>query len=209
MKKYLVFCLSIIMIVGTSVFAFAGNISGLDNHIDMFKEAEAIKIVLNSDKVNPSYKIAEIYGSPVYEDEFILRYRKAVASQSSTPYEDAVESLTKIKVDNSIAENNGILPTEQDVENYTNEQRKLYENEIDAEMKDSIKHFIDLTGMSEDEYWGVYKLKENKEYLTCINVESYLYDSKVIQAYTKSSSFELIDENFSKENIDTYLNSII
>lgn len=204
MKKCLIFCLLLVMVVTASAFAFAGNETS--SNIDMFKEAKAINAMLQMDEIDTEYKIGEVDGTAVYNDEFALRYEKAVFSQSNTPYEDAIKSLLRTKSEYNFAIENDIMVTDKEVIAYTNAQRELYENNLDLEIREGFKKFIKLTGMTENQYWEEYKIKENTEYLTSINVSTYQDKVKIQPQAVKLSDFKLIDDNFSKENMDSYLN---
>lgn len=197
MKKILACCIACILVLSVSAVAFANNSASKP---DMVKEAQAVKAVLSEQAGKSDEQIGEICGQPVYNNEFEIRYQKAVASGSENPYEDTVKSMKKIKSDYKFAEDHNIAVTDKEVLDYTNQQRDLYENQVDPQLKAGIKAIIDGLGMTEDEYWNQYKLKENKDYLTYRKVLEYQEESKAQPIDLDNVTFDITDKAYTKDN---------
>lgn len=149
--------------------------------------------------------VAEVDGMPIYYDELLERYSKAVASGESNPYDESLESIARIKAEYRFLEEKGMAVSEKEVREYTLDQKNLYDNEIPADLKEGIKQIIAALNLTEDEYWLEYKLKENQDFLTHLKAEEYLEAHSMSLPELAASDVTILENSFKKGNIEELL----
>lgn len=88
------------------------------------------------------------------------------------PADSAWEELKLEAAEREFAEAKGILPGEDEILEYTKQQREIAEST--EESHSVIKELLQNIGMTEDYYWNVYQLKyESPVILTKGNIEKY------------------------------------
>ncbi|HYE68299.1 MAG TPA: hypothetical protein VEA58_06770 [Anaerovoracaceae bacterium] len=191
-------CIVLILLIGLSADAFADN----NNKEPMLKVADVIRNHVNNNGADKKISIGDFNGEPIYNDEFDLRYKKAVAMGSDTPYDDTIESIRLLKAEKQFADENNISVTQNEVLEYTNSQRDIVDNQADADIRNGFKAFISELGMSEDEYWTEYKLEENAKYLLHLEVVHYQEKNNIIANELENTPIQITNEAYQKNNID-------
>lgn len=75
-------------------------------------------------------------------------------------------------------------------------------------MKNGIRQIIHALGLTEDEYWTEYKLKENRDYLTYKNVTEYQDVNGIEKEKVSISDVKILKEKFLAKNISSTLISL-
>ena len=121
--------------------------------------------------------IAEIQGTKISKREFMVRYISRITGmiKYDNPKEDALESFKRDVWYKQFAIDNGLLPTKEEIENYSKDVKKAYAETDEGEAL--IKSYLEGLGMTEDEYWDYNKLCEAPYVVTHSKVEQYLEDN--------------------------------
>lgn len=203
MKKILSF--GLVIAIFMSIFVVSSAKSNMTEPKDALSESSAVSSVLKNIEGIESTVIGEVAGEPVYDDEFMVRYAKAVASKSLDPYNETVDAITRLKEELAFVKDKNIEVTQEEVIKYTNQQRDWYEKKVDPELRAGIKNIISSLGLSEDEYWSEYKILENTKYLNHINTIEYLEQHDMTSIPLNNSDFRVIDNDYRQDKFDMVL----
>lgn len=136
-----------------------------------------------------------INNKKISKDYFNMRYQLYKTCGSKTPAEDTWNELKKEAAEREFAKDKGILPTEAEIIEYTNEQRKIVESTDESYA--IVKELLDGAGMTEEYYWGVYKPKyESQILLTRANIEKYAEEHKLDSVEYKEIKGTILDKNY-------------
>lgn len=202
---------SLVLTSGALIAFAASNPTGINSEgvEKMMNVANAIKEYNATNKEQRNEILGTMDGEPIYSDEFTLIYKKAVASGSTNPYEDAINSLKEMKADLQYAETQGISVTEEEVLDYVKYQQTLYEEETDEAVKSVISSYIKALGLTEDEYWNDYEIKESEKYLLHEKVLKSQRENSIDRAeFLKNKSLEITNKNFLEQSIDSTIDSM-
>ncbi|MFZ7102178.1 MAG: hypothetical protein ACOWWO_05870 [Peptococcaceae bacterium] len=123
------------------------------------------------------------------EEEFIYLKKMHAAHETDKSDGYVFNVLIEEKIQFAEAEKRGLLPTEDEVTEYINKERKLAE-----EAPEVLKELIVSLGLTEDEYWNVYE----RFYATKI----VLY-SKLSEAFYKEAGLEIKDKPVTFELLES------
>lgn len=180
----------------------AKTVPGTTEKMDPMKEAKAAGLVLKDvrDSHVKPHTIGMVGKETISDVEFRIRYAKAVGNGSSDPYGEAVTHLTKLKNELAFVKEKNIETTSREVAEYTNEQRRLYQNSVTQEQKDWMTQYIEALGLTQDEYWGKYGDFNNTRYLNHINAIEYAKKHNLKSIPLSNDEFRVTDQDFTKTN---------
>ena len=113
-----------------------------------------------------------INGEDISKAYFKMRSELYRVCGFEKPADSAWEELKLEAAERGFAEAKGILPDEDEILEYTKQQRETAEST--EESHSVIKELLQNIGMTEDYYWNVYQLKyESPAILTKGNIEKY------------------------------------
>ncbi len=122
---------------------------------------------------SPDRIAGTILGEEIIAKDLEVRAKLFELAGSEDPLRDAWDSMKIQAYEKQFAEEHNIYPTEQEIIEFTQEQRALAESTPDS--KEIAKALIESAGMTEDEYWNDYKIrKESPAHLTHIKVVEYI-----------------------------------
>ncbi|NBH61715.1 hypothetical protein D1155_08635 [Anaerotruncus sp. 80] len=201
MKRTWICVAILLMLISSSVLVLA---SASENKI-VYELESAEKVNSKISTEDKKLVVAEVDGMPIYYNELLERYSKAVASGESNPYDESLESIARIKAEYRFLEEKGLAVSEKEVKQYTLDQKNLYDNEIPADLKEGIKQIIAALNLTEDEYWLEYKLKENRDFLTHLKAEEYLEAHSMSLPELTVSDVTILENSFQRGNIENLL----
>ncbi len=140
--------------------------------------------------------IIEIQDNKISKKEFMVRYISRVngLTKYTNPKEDTVNSFKQDIWDRKFATEYGILPTQEEIEEYTLDVKKEYEST--EEGKALIKSYTEGLGMTEDEYWEYNKLCEAPYVVTHSKVEKYLEENGIPLPDLELIEFTILDKEY-------------
>ena len=106
---------------------------------------------------------------PVSHDEVMMSLGVALAGGVDTTIEDVKERLTMYAIFYQKAQEYGVYPTEEQVNEYLQWQQSGLEE--DDEGKAMIRLIMEEWDLTEDEFWNVYQKYHAYNMLTALNVE--------------------------------------
>lgn len=113
------------------------------------------------------------------------------------PADSAWEELKLEAAEREFAEAKGILPGEDEIREYTKQQRETAEST--EESHSLIKDMLQNIGMTEDYYWNVYQLKyESPVILTKGNIEKYKAANNLDKVDYKEAEAVITDKDYYK-----------
>ncbi len=197
----LALCVSVVSFVSADEsFSEGINNKGVEKMLDV---ARLIKDYNDANGKREQLVIGESNDEEIYNHEFELTYNKAVAFGSDDPYEDAVKSVKEHALDSKFAQENNISVTEKEVLDYVSYQRELYEQESDLEVKAVIKSYIEALGITEDEYWNDYEIKESYNYILHNKVIKFQEENNINrEELLENISFEITNREYQEDSID-------
>ena len=143
-----------------------------------------IKSILSNDEQNidrsenPDHIVGTILGEGIEAKDLEIKAKLFELAKSPDPLQDAWDSMKIQMYEKQLAAEYGITPTEEEIIEFTKEQRALIESTPDG--KNYAKTLIEAAGMTEDEYWNDYKVKkESPAHLTSIKLAEYLEKNKM------------------------------
>ena len=113
-----------------------------------------------------------INGQNISKAYFKMRSELYRVCGAEKPADSAWEELKLEAAEREFAEAKGILPGEDEILEYTKQQRETAEST--EESHNTVREMLQNIGMTEDYYWNVYQLKyESPVILTKGNIEKY------------------------------------
>lgn len=113
-----------------------------------------------------------INGEDISKTYFKMRSELYRVCGFEKPADSAWEELKLEAAERGFAEAKGILPDEDEILEYTKQQRETAEST--EESHNTVREMLQNIGMTEDYYWNVYQLKyESPVILTRGNIEKY------------------------------------
>lgn len=138
---------------------------------------------------------------PVYEKDFLISYERAKYTGAEDPYDAAVESMKQQILEREYAEENGICPSEEEILEYTKGQHDAVNADPDSQAY--VAAYCEESGMTEEEYWSVYKPSDDEKYLIHLAVINDIYEKTGKREFDISGAdFVLTDPSFSGEEIE-------
>ena len=138
---------------------------------------------------------------PVYEKDFLISYERAKYTGAEDPCDAAVESVKQQILERKYAEENGICPSEEEILEYTKGQHDAVN--ADPDSKAYVAAYCEEAGMTEEEYWDVYKPSDDEKYLIHLAVINDIYEKTGKRELDISGAdFVLTDPSFSGEEIE-------
>ena len=136
-----------------------------------------------------------VNGERISKVYFNMRYQHYKTCGSNNPAGDAWKELKREAAEEEFAKDKGILPTEAEIIEYTNEQRKIAEST--EESYAIVKKLLDSVGMTEEYYWEIYKPKyESPILLTRANINKYAEEHKIDTVEYKEIKATILDKNY-------------
>lgn len=143
--------------------------------------------------------IGSVLGEDVYEKDFLTMYAQSKIQEEENPYESAVNIIKNRVAEAQYAKENGIYPSEKEVEAYTAEQRELSNDEEGKAIFDNVAR---LLGVSVDEYWNKIKPEGDRKALIHTAVVNDLYNKTGEKELDISDvEFKLTDSGFTEEKV--------
>lgn len=158
---------------------------------------------INSNLTDSSAKIiGYIADHPVYEKGFLILYTRAKAVGEDNPYSYAIEHMKRQVMEAKYAAENNIYPTDDEVAAYTEEQKTAVKS--DADSSEYITQYCNELGISEGDYWNIYKPEDDRKYLIHLAVINDIYakTGKEEDLDISDATFQIIDDNFSQQKIE-------
>lgn len=139
--------------------------------------------------------VGQILGRPISKAYFALRVNLYKVCNSSNPLDEAWESLKKETVAIDFAQKKNLIPSEDEIKSAVEAERELIYSDEDSKI--GLYYLLNQIGLTEDEYWEVYKT----EYETPVNliktkVNIYLLENNLPELDYSQVEAEITDEEF-------------
>ena len=136
-----------------------------------------------------------INGENISKAYFKMRSELYRVCGAEKPAASAWEELKLEAAERGFAEAKGILPDEDEILEYTKQQRETAEST--EESHNTVREMLQNIGMTEDYYWNVYKLKyESPVILTKGNIEKYKTANNIDKVDYKEVEAVITDKDY-------------
>lgn len=204
--------LSLIIVLGFSSFIYAQNDenelkSKFSNfgtiskkYMDLDSKDNTIAFTINGEeitinKINEKKELEQALGKTNIKDS------------------EVVKSIIKNKTLLQQAKKLGVTVSDEEAKNASlHEKELLYDNHTSNEDREAVLEYIKSLGISEDEYWNVYNVKQYKDFLAVNKLYEIVTKDAVIMksdAINSSETLEIKKQYFAKYTEDLYNNAII
>ncbi|MBE6034915.1 MAG: hypothetical protein E7222_09500 [Clostridiales bacterium] len=210
MKKISVFLLLIaVMIMGIISYANEktpvqiGEWVGSSVRDILSDENFNTKLSPNEKNINDKDRtVGNILGENITARELEVRAKLFELSGSKAPLEEAWDSLKVNVYEKQFAAEHNLTPSKQEIIDFTQEMRDRVEST--PEGREYAKALIEAAGMTEDEYWNDYKIKnESPSHLTSIKISEYLFNNNLPELnkeeIIKNIDDKIIDQQIKEE----------
>ena len=119
-----------------------------------------------------------------------------------SPYSYAVEHMKRQVTEAKYAVENNIYPTDDEIAAYTEEQKNAVKS--DADSSAYITQYCNELGISEGDYWSIFKPEDDRKYLTHLAVINDIYakTGKEQELDISDVTFQITDDKFSQQKIE-------
>ncbi len=171
MKKKLLFAVMCILAVAV-ITAACGSSEDKDQSAAGQIGSEMSDSVQNLIENGNDEPMGTINGEDISKAYFKMRSELYRVCGFEKPADSAWEELKLEAAERGFAEAKGILPSEDEILEYTKQQRETAEST--EESHNTVREMLQNIGMTEDYYWNVYQLKyESPVILTRGKIEEY------------------------------------
>lgn len=144
---------------------------------------------------NQNNLVAIVWGEKISSDYILYRMNLYEACESKNPAQDAWEEIKKEINERNFAKEHNILPSEEEIIESTNQMREVAEST--TESHEILKSLVDAMGLSEDEYWNIFKPKyETPIALIRYNVSQYCKENNLPELDNSTMEYKVIDKDF-------------
>ena len=190
-------CVLAVAVAGSLAWGISKTSEGKNtaNEIGQSMNESVQNLIAEEDKpIDEDDILGVINNEKISKEYFTMRYQLYKTCGSETPAEDTWNELKKEAAEREFAKDKGILPTETEIAEYTNEQREITESTEESHA--IVKELLDSAGMTEEYYWSVYKPKyESKILLTRANIDKYAREHNTDIKY-KEVKAEILDKDY-------------
>ena len=208
MKKIFLTMLVLILLAGCG-----GNDEATDSDFAYDESPDIESNAIKVGKIYASYMdiqdseriiIGYVDGDPIYHDEFELNYKLFAASDVDDPYAQTLINFQSRKAEQKYASENNITVTIDEALEFIEYQKDLIYNYSKEDDLNDFKTFVSVLGLTEDEYWNVYKIDEATKYLYMNKVGEHMEkNNKVIDP--AGIPIVIFDKAYGRRTIDTTL----
>lgn len=198
MKKKLLFAVMCILAVAV-ITAACGSSEDKDQSAAGQIGSEMSDSVQNLIENGNDEPMGTINGEDISKAYFKMRSELYRVCGFEKPADSAWEELKLEAAERGFAEAKGILPSEDEILEYTKQQRETAEST--EESHNTVREMLQNIGMTEDYYWNVYQLKyESPVILTRGKIEEYKaannldkVDYKEVEVITDKDYYESLN----------------
>jgi hypothetical protein len=199
MKK-LAISLSVAALVGS---ALAFSSFATDEQTDIFRSLKAELADINSTK---EISFAQVENEDITNKEFQIYKAYMNANQKLNNIQRKLsdsELLKDLVIDKLLvqeAEKQGVAVSLKEAEVHSQEMRKILESTTDEKAKDFQKNVIEVTGLSEEEYWEKHAPSAYRNQLSIQNlIEKLVRDGILPNAAEDPDSFDKAYQNYKED----------
>jgi len=156
----------------------------------------------NTDKLKKPYlasdatnAVGEIMGDLISYQYFEQRVNSHKAIGSSDAIADAWNGIKKEVCEFHYAEENGLLPSYEEVIERTKQECEIFDTDLEA--KGTVQYLLEQIGLTWDEYWNLYKPHyEMPVQMIRENIHSYLQDNGLEDLDYSNIDIIIFDQSF-------------
>jgi hypothetical protein len=195
----IIFCLSVSVVLANTVIKIIPGEEIFSKIGSARKESIKALIGDNQSSIAADEIIATIAGEEISKKYFEVRYNacKAMPEEYENPESAAWDSLKNEICERQFAKENGLLPTEKEIEEYVSYHRSGFEET--EEGRAFAKAYANSLGMTEDEYWEYNRIYEAPIAVTRIKVEQYLEENGLEPLKYSELEVNILDKEYSPE----------
>ncbi|QQE73580.1 hypothetical protein KDJ56_16985 [Brevibacillus composti] len=208
MKK-LAISLSVVALVGS---ALAFSSFATDEQTDIFRSLKAELMDINATK---EMSLAQVENEDITNKEFQIYKAYMNANLKLNNIQGKLsdsELLKDLVIDKLLvqeAENQGVAVSLKDAEVHSQEMRKILENTDDEKAKDFQKNVIEVTGLSEEEYWKKHAPNAYRNQLSIENlIEKLVQDGVLPNATEDPDSFDKAYRNYKEDLYESHSKNV-
>lgn len=217
-KKILVLFTMVMVCIVITVIAFSANKKiGIDNDLteskctteypsDIFSKYANIKRKYDSKEQHVAVKIgnSNIYRKEIEEQKEMLE----LIRNEAVSYEEVVKNIASNLLLLEEAKRNNIEITFEEALKLSLEEKKIFEdmNRTPEDQRIAIKEYIKALGISEEEYWNDYHVKENQKYYAIEALNKLVIEKAIKEEKIKSTGSA--DTTEIQKYLDSYKDDI-
>lgn len=201
MKKKIIAAAVCLCLLAVGAFAYSNlnNLNKADGDDGFRQIGEGLREPVNSllgGAASEEENMGEVLGVKISKKYFEVRYASYKSSPLNyeNPRDAAWESIVEEIWERQFAEENGLLPTTEEIEAYVENNRAAFDSTEEGKLL--IKSLYEGMGLTEDEYWQYHKEYQAPLALIHGRVNEFLEENKMEKPDCGSISSEILDNDY-------------
>lgn len=201
MRKKIIAAAVCLCLLAVGVFAYSNpnNLNKADGDDGFRQIGEGLREPVNSllgGAASEQENMGEVLGVKISKKYFEVRYASYKSSPLNyeNPRDAAWESIISEIWEKQFAEENGLLPTAEEIETYVENNRAAFDSTEEGKLL--IKSLYEGMGLTEDEYWQYHKEYQAPLALIHGRVNEFLKENKMEKPDCGSISSEILDNDY-------------